>query len=227
MKIRAVPLFSLIAHNRSMIWACIVTSSAVVGSSAMMSFGSQMSAIAIITRCAHPAGKLVRIFVIASFWQRDAHIRECGERALSRFGSLRRKVRAPAFAYLIADCEDRVQRTHRLLKNHGDVAATDASHLTPRKREKILPSKIISPVTSAAPGSNRMSARPVIDLPHPLSPTTPILSPGASENVMSRVTARAERPVLNAIPKPLTLRRVDAFVEADRLSTGRALCSHA
>jgi hypothetical protein len=32
---------------------------------------------------------------------------------------------------------------------------------------------------------------------------------------------------LNAIPKPLTLRRVDAFVEADRLSTRRALCSHA
>ena len=39
---------------RSRIWAWIVTSSAVVGSSAMSSSGSQASAIAIITRCAMP-----------------------------------------------------------------------------------------------------------------------------------------------------------------------------
>ena len=39
---------------RSMIWRCTVTSSAVVGSSAISSFGSQAIAIAIITRCCWP-----------------------------------------------------------------------------------------------------------------------------------------------------------------------------
>ena len=38
----------------SRIWACTVTSSAVVGSSAMRSFGLQESAIAIITRWRMP-----------------------------------------------------------------------------------------------------------------------------------------------------------------------------
>ena len=40
--------------SRSMIWACTVTSSAVVGSSAISTFGSSASAIAIITRCRMP-----------------------------------------------------------------------------------------------------------------------------------------------------------------------------
>jgi hypothetical protein len=39
---------------RSRIWACTVTSSAVVGSSAMSSRGSLTSAIAIIARCRIP-----------------------------------------------------------------------------------------------------------------------------------------------------------------------------
>ena len=40
--------------SSSMIWRWIVTSSAVVGSSAISSLGSQASAIAIITRCCWP-----------------------------------------------------------------------------------------------------------------------------------------------------------------------------
>ena len=42
------------AANSSMICRWIVTSSAVVGSSAISSLGSQASAIAIITRCCWP-----------------------------------------------------------------------------------------------------------------------------------------------------------------------------
>ena len=40
--------------SSSMIWRWMVTSSAVVGSSAISSFGSQASAMAIITRCCWP-----------------------------------------------------------------------------------------------------------------------------------------------------------------------------
>ena len=45
------------------ICACTVTSSAVVGSSAMRSAGRQISAMAIIARWRKPAGKLERIGV--------------------------------------------------------------------------------------------------------------------------------------------------------------------
>ncbi len=50
----AVPVSSRRLRIRSRIWAWIVTSSAVVGSSAMSSSGSQARAIAIITRWAMP-----------------------------------------------------------------------------------------------------------------------------------------------------------------------------
>jgi len=45
-------LFSLPSSSR--IWRWMVTSSAVVGSSAISSLGSQASAMAIITRCCWP-----------------------------------------------------------------------------------------------------------------------------------------------------------------------------
>ena len=46
----AVPVRSLSVRSKSVICDCTVTSSAVVGSSAIKSFGLQISAIAIITR---------------------------------------------------------------------------------------------------------------------------------------------------------------------------------
>ena len=50
----AAPIFCFSSRIRSRICAWIVTSSAVVGSSAISSFGLQASAIAIITRCRMP-----------------------------------------------------------------------------------------------------------------------------------------------------------------------------
>ena len=50
----AMPRRSFRSCSRVRICAWMVTSSAVVGSSAMSSFGSQLSAIAIITRCRSP-----------------------------------------------------------------------------------------------------------------------------------------------------------------------------
>ena len=54
MRMMAVPVSCWSVRIRSRICAWMVTSSAVVGSSAMSSSGSQASAIAIITRCAMP-----------------------------------------------------------------------------------------------------------------------------------------------------------------------------
>ena len=49
-----MPYSTCSAFISSMIWAWTVTSSAVVGSSAMSSFGLRASAMAIITRCRIP-----------------------------------------------------------------------------------------------------------------------------------------------------------------------------
>ncbi len=50
MRMSAVPDSVVSRRSSSRTWAWIVTSSAVVGSSAIISFGSRASAIAIITR---------------------------------------------------------------------------------------------------------------------------------------------------------------------------------
>jgi len=50
----AAPVFARRSRMRSRIWACTVTSRAVVGSSAMRSSGAPASAMAIITRCFMP-----------------------------------------------------------------------------------------------------------------------------------------------------------------------------
>ena len=54
MRMMAVPSFCFSPFIRSRICACIVTSSAVVGSSAKRIWGLQAMAIAIITRCRIP-----------------------------------------------------------------------------------------------------------------------------------------------------------------------------
>ena len=61
----AVPNSSWSRRITSSTWACTVTSSAVVGSSAISRSGLSAIAIAIITRCRMPAGELVRVVVDA------------------------------------------------------------------------------------------------------------------------------------------------------------------
>ena len=59
-RIIAEPVCSVSPRRSSRTCAWIVTSSAVVGSSAIISFGSSASAMAIITRWRMPPGELVR-----------------------------------------------------------------------------------------------------------------------------------------------------------------------
>ena len=49
-----VPMVSLSSRSSSSIWASTVTSRAVVGSSAISSFGRQIMAMAIMTLCLNP-----------------------------------------------------------------------------------------------------------------------------------------------------------------------------
>ena len=70
--ISADPVRCWIVLSSSRIWAWIVTSSAVVGSSAMSSFGSHDERHRDHHALAHAAGHLVRVLLDAPLGQRDA-----------------------------------------------------------------------------------------------------------------------------------------------------------
>ena len=70
--------------STSRIWAWIVTSRAVVGSSAISRSGSLASAIAIITRCRMPAGQLVRVRLAAAGRRRGSTPARAARRPASR-----------------------------------------------------------------------------------------------------------------------------------------------
>ncbi len=108
-------------RRSSRICAWMVTSSAVVGSSAMRSFGSHASAIAIITRWRMPARELVRVGVDVRLGRRDADEAEQLDRARSR--ASRRDFfwcRRMASMICAAHRVDGVQARHRLLEDHRD-----------------------------------------------------------------------------------------------------------
>ena len=100
--------------------ACTVTSTAVVGSSAISSPGSQARAMAIITRCFMPpdnwcgyAAKRCSGSGIYTWASRSS--------ALARCGLGQTLVVAQRLHKLISDRKHRIERSHRLLKDHSDL----------------------------------------------------------------------------------------------------------
>ena len=88
---------------------------------------------------AHAARQLVRILLQPALGLGDAH----GGQRLDRRGAGRGRadvaVRADRLGELAADRQDRVQRRHRLLKDHGDVAAAHPAHGGFGKRRELAP----------------------------------------------------------------------------------------
>ena len=81
-----------------------------------------------------------------------------------------------------ADGEHRVQRRHRLLKDHADVAAADRLHLPLGQPDQVLAEERDPARFDAAPltTSSRMIESDVTLLPEPLSPTMPSVWPCSS-----------------------------------------------
>ena len=121
--------------SRRRIPACTVTSSAVVGSSAISSFGSAGERDRDRDPLAHAAGELVRVG--ASTRSAD---RGCAPRSSS--SSARRSAAPPdeaevqpdVLGQLAPDREHRVQRRHRVLEDHREVAPGELAHGA-RRRE--------------------------------------------------------------------------------------------
>ena len=115
----------------------MVTSRAVVGSSAMRSFGSRASAIAIITRWRWPPESLVRVGVADLGRIGQADLVEQRQRPPPALAGLEASVGAKALGDLVGDPHHRVERGHRLLEHHPDLAAADVAHGRLRQPEEL------------------------------------------------------------------------------------------
>ena len=186
------------SRSRSSTCACVVTSSAVVGSSAIRMRGSQASAIAIITRWRRPPLN----------WNGYSSTRRSGRgtptmrrrsiaraRASSLLASLCSRI---DFHDLVADRVVVAERRHRLLEDERDLLAADRAHLRPLGRAPQgrsggavgRPRASHTSPASIRPGRSTMPRmlRAVMLLPQPLSPTMPSVRPA---NVEAHAVDRA------------------------------------
>ena len=158
--------------------ACVVTSSAVVGSSASSSVGSVSSAVAIITRCSRPPDSS------CGYCRRrrspsgtPTSASSLTDRALGLVvGDA--VVGPQRLGHEVADPAHRVDVRARVLEDDPRCRRAAPAGGGPRRRARRVPSKRIAPSVSARFGSRRATARAVIDLPAPDSPTRPTASPG-------------------------------------------------
>ena len=201
--ITAVPCSRHRRFSSWMICAWIETSSAVVGSSAMMSCGFGAERQRDHHALAHAAGELVRdsgrcaapaAGMPTSLQQLDG--------ARARLAGVHRQVRLDRLDELAADGVERIERGQRVLEDRADLAPADLAH-----RLAAAGCRCGRPRAGSAPpamrpgGSSRpMIAAPVSDLPAPDSPTTPSTSPGrdVEAHVVDRDQRAAARGELDA-----------------------------
>ena len=134
----------------SMICAWTVTSSAVVGSSAISTSGLWTSAIAIIARWRMPPENWCGIVARPQLRVRDADRAEQLDGAAPRLRLRDVGVRLDGLGDLVADAVHRVQAGERVLEDHRDVAAADLLQLARGfSASRSVPSNRISPEMSA------------------------------------------------------------------------------
>ena len=167
--------------STSMIWACTVTSSAVVGSSAMSTAGSLASAIAIIARCRMPPENSCGYCRARSPGLGMPTSASRSTARAARRGLRRPRVRRDHLGDLVADAEHRVERRQRVLEDHREVARRACAAAAPRAgraasgpRSRTVPERVV------APGTSPMTVIAETDLPDPDSPTIASVSPAST-----------------------------------------------
>ena len=138
MNTMAAPICSFNWSMRSRIWAWIVTSSAVVGSSAIRIDGLQASAMAIITRWRMPP---------ESWWgyslarRRGSGICTMSSISTARSAAARRPrpwCSSSDSAIWRPTRHDGIERGHRLLEDHGNPVAPDIPHPLLGRLQQVL-----------------------------------------------------------------------------------------
>ena len=201
----AVPVSSRRFRIRSRIWAWIVTSSAVVGSSAMSSSGSQARAIAIITRWAMPpdisCGKFLSRRAGSGMPTifRSSSARECASlpfipRWMRSTSSIWRPTSHTGFSDEVGCWKIMLIRSPRILRISSFESLS-----------RSWPSNRISP-PSIRPGlaMSRMIDRLVTLLPQPDSPTRPMISPRSTWKSMPSTARTIPSRVKKDVRRPFT-----------------------
>ena len=111
-----------------MICAWTVTSSAVVGSSAIMRLGSTGEHEGDHGPLPHAARELVRIVVGAALRIGNANLAKHFDRFAPSGAPAGIAVKAQALGDLLPDAHDRIEMACRVLKNHAHATASDSAH---------------------------------------------------------------------------------------------------
>ena len=146
------------SRSTSSTCACTVTSSAVVGSSAMRSVGLVGDAHRDHHALAHPAGELVRVLLDALGGDGDADQLQQLDRACAQQGLTRRRAsraRASPRTSWSPTVMHRVERRQRVLEDHRDVVAAERRAAPSSGQPDQLAGRgsVIDPVTFAVAGS--------------------------------------------------------------------------
>ena len=129
---------------------------------------------------AHPARQLVRVLLEPAHRIGDADQPQQLDGAPLRRRAVGAAMLLEGLGDLPADRQHRVQRGHRLLKDHADVAAAHLAHLLVGKLQQVAPAKQDLGRSVMRPGGSGISRNndnaPAV-LPDPLSPTIATVSP--------------------------------------------------
>ena len=188
----AVPVFSLSSSIRSRICAWMVTSSAVVGSSAISTCGSHDERHGDHHALAHAARELVRILVEPAACGSAMRTRSSiSQRPLARGRPRHAHVAHDVLGDLRADGQHRIEAGHRLLEDHRDAMAAQALHLLLRTASSArCPRSGSSPgrCGRSRAGSGAGSRAPSPTCRSPIRPRCP-----ASRRAPGRTTRRRPR----------------------------------
>ena len=188
----------------------VVTSSAVVGSSARRSFGPVRSAAAIITRCSMPPDSSW------GNWRRRLSPWSMPTDS-SRFTAA---ARAPdglisLWAMAASVMKSPMRRTGLMCaRGSWNTIATCVRNVRSSAADEPsgLPSKRIDPPIRAPGGSSRSIAFAVIDFPEPDSPTSPMVSPWPIVRSMPDSTRRYSPPTGRSSVRPSISRTGAALI---------------
>ena len=195
------------ARIRSRICAWIETSSAVVGSSAMITSGSAERASAITTRWRIPPENWCGYCFTRSS---GSGMPTCRRRSTAR----RRASRSPVARCRLmvsTSCCSTVCNGFRLVRGSWKIIPIRlprSFRFSPSPRSSMRrPARRISPAVISPGGSSRpMTALPTVDLPAPDSPTTPSTSPGSTVSDTPSTATSAPRRLGNSTRRFLTSR---------------------
>ena len=158
-----------ISSTSSRICCWIVTSKAVVGSSAMSKRG-EAQRDGYHHPLHHAPRKFVRERPAHPLRAREAHLAQ-DLLAASQSGAPVDTMGAQSFHDLRADPQERVQRGHRVLVDHGDLGPSDLLQALVVEPAEILACEMIAPSKrTGGSGRSRSTESTVRLLPEPLSP---------------------------------------------------------